>query len=672
MVVRTKSLSSAKAEAIGRRSYYNRPQHPHANSETISTRKTSSAAAARYQTKHPHHRPVAASYDRSEHSDGSATFSKKGVATAPPTPERTPAKKIVQPKRISSRMSSATDPDYDQRQPPETTLTQRRSYSYDLHSAATDPTTTTPRKKTIEPREAVPRQSEVSIESLRVSSSSCSQSYHFRQGMGDVQETLEPLPEVYWKRLEELKFHYPGWEKDYTQACESYHFGEEQNFVRAYRKLRDKQRVYNDYKAFSRMSELANLKLTYPGYEADKEALEKWHLNNPSSDAEDSIFQDKLEGLRNKEKLFFGNRTHPNIVALDALDLTYPNWEVDYQIVVGAHCSSPARKFDIAFHRLQEKQKMYIGNRSHWRLAILDRLSKTLTYPGWEDDVAHVERWHVESLDNERNGRMFSEVLEGMKDQQQIFLGWNHEGNGGNDEDDHHSLSDESLEAQGVFYKLDLQNAEEMRRSYNSITSSLQQFEGKRKQLLERRSASPVVSIDRRPPLPTDKNSSFSSSDSSDHDSPSPPRHRRNPPSRTSSYRRRSPSPAASSHRRRSQSASPYERSRSGTLISRGRTPSFQGSQSHNNSPSIAPNSSRASGSGIQVSAAEKWNDRLPPKQKKLGSCVVCYSRDKTHVFTPCGHMCVCAACSDETMKTTKCCPICNTQSDSSFRVFVT
>ena len=66
--------------------------------------------------------------------------------------------------------------------------------------------------------------------------------------------------------------------------------------------------MYDDYKAFTRLNELASLELAYPGAEDDKQEVEKYHLQNPSTEETDAIFQDKLEGLRNKDRLFFGQR----------------------------------------------------------------------------------------------------------------------------------------------------------------------------------------------------------------------------------------------------------------------------------------------------------------------------------------------------------------------------
>ena len=79
--------------------------------------------------------------------------------------------------------------------------------------------------------------------------------------------------------------------------------------------------------------------------------------------------------------------------------------------------------------------------------------------------------------------------------------------------------------------------------------------------------------------------------------------------------------------------------------------------------------------SWIQVKKGSVLSDNegqeIPPRQVKFGLCVVCCTRSKTHVFVPCGHLCACAACSDQTMKTNAQCPICRKESHATHRVFL-
>ena len=43
--------------------------------------------------------------------------------------------------------------------------------------------------------------------------------------------------------------------------------------------------------------------------------------------------------------------------------------------------------------------------------------------------------------------------------------------------------------------------------------------------------------------------------------------------------------------------------------------------------------------------------------------CVVCWLAPRTHVFVPCGHLCVCKSCSSRLMESRKICPTCENKS---------
>lgn len=49
--------------------------------------------------------------------------------------------------------------------------------------------------------------------------------------------------------------------------------------------------------------------------------------------------------------------------------------------------------------------------------------------------------------------------------------------------------------------------------------------------------------------------------------------------------------------------------------------------------------------------------------------CVVCLIEPKTHVFVPCGHMCICAACEKKLIEP-KQCPVCRAEVVMACRVF--
>ena len=50
--------------------------------------------------------------------------------------------------------------------------------------------------------------------------------------------------------------------------------------------------------------------------------------------------------------------------------------------------------------------------------------------------------------------------------------------------------------------------------------------------------------------------------------------------------------------------------------------------------------------------------------------CVVCMDGENTHMFTPCGHKCVCTGCADLIMGGTAECPNCRAKVEGVIKVF--
>ena len=53
-------------------------------------------------------------------------------------------------------------------------------------------------------------------------------------------------------------------------------------------------------------------------------------------------------------------------------------------------------------------------------------------------------------------------------------------------------------------------------------------------------------------------------------------------------------------------------------------------------------------------------------------SCRVCMDGEGSHAFVPCGHRCVCESCAAHFMSGTRKCPICNSDSTQTMRVYDT
>jgi hypothetical protein len=59
-----------------------------------------------------------------------------------------------------------------------------------------------------------------------------------------------------------------------------------------------------------------------------------------------------------------------------------------------------------------------------------------------------------------------------------------------------------------------------------------------------------------------------------------------------------------------------------------------------------------------------------PNAAEGVDECCVCLEADKSHIFAPCGHFCVCQGCADSIMAASKECPVCRQASILCMRVF--
>lgn len=72
-----------------------------------------------------------------------------------------------------------------------------------------------------------------------------------------------------------------------------------------------------------------------------------------------------------------------------------------------------------------------------------------------------------------------------------------------------------------------------------------------------------------------------------------------------------------------------------------------------------------------ESSRSDSRRSGAPAGTRAGGDCVVCLDDAQTHLLVPCGHLCLCAACS-ETLMSELCplCPVCRTPCDTATRVF--
>jgi len=55
----------------------------------------------------------------------------------------------------------------------------------------------------------------------------------------------------------------------------------------------------------------------------------------------------------------------------------------------------------------------------------------------------------------------------------------------------------------------------------------------------------------------------------------------------------------------------------------------------------------------------------------QFGTCVICMDRPRSHVFAPCGHLCVCDLCTSRSLLRFGRCPVCYQKSSKAVQVFL-
>ena len=68
--------------------------------------------------------------------------------------------------------------------------------------------------------------------------------------------------------------------------------------------------------------------------------------------------------------------------------------------------------------------------------------------------------------------------------------------------------------------------------------------------------------------------------------------------------------------------------------------------------------------------AVQRAEREAREEAERAQECGVCLCERKTHMFTPCGHKCVCEGCADELLRRGDRCPVCRAAVEGAVRVF--
>jgi hypothetical protein len=104
------------------------------------------------------------------------------------------------------------------------------------------------------------------------------------------------------------------------------------------------------------------------------------------------------------------------------------------------------------------------------------------------------------------------------------------------------------------------------------------------------------------------------------------------------------------------------------------RSPSSPGGSHENVGSNHEAYSLHLTENSLIATAVMRLNNRKPIDGDEIipeeHECVICRTSRKTHVFVPCGHLCVCVDCAEITTSLSKTCPICRKESTNIMQVF--
>ena len=175
-------------------------------------------------------------------------------------------------------------------------------------------------------------------------------------------------------------------------------------FVTILFRVRQKQKMHEGDRTHPQLLQLDRLKdiVNYPGWEEDFSTAEETHLESDfllSRMMEDGSFNNACRKLKHRQAIYDGDRSDPLLMSLDSLLLTFPGWEGGLQTAMKRYKDGhPSCLLDHEMYTLEERQRVYDGDRSSPRLVALDELKTRLSYPGHEIDVAAMEEQHFTKI----------------------------------------------------------------------------------------------------------------------------------------------------------------------------------------------------------------------------------------------------------------------------------
>ena len=221
--------------------------------------------------------------------------------------------------------------------------------------------------------------------------------------------------------LDSTEFTYTDWELDKAEAerrlqgdCTTLQLGTYNSF---YYKMIKKQALMKDRSSVPLLQALDDLALTYPGFQADKKLAEQYYTEFQTP----VRFHQKVEAMKCKEQLHRGDRSHPDLVALDQATFTYPQWQEDVEEYMQRHVGDCSLfqfgiTCDFLRSKMHKKQQLHANRSSIDFMEILDQ--HEFSYGGWQADKQQAELYYVDFSSPDR----FLDKVQAMQNKQRLLV----------------------------------------------------------------------------------------------------------------------------------------------------------------------------------------------------------------------------------------------------------
>ncbi|EJK65732.1 hypothetical protein THAOC_13384 [Thalassiosira oceanica] len=386
---------------------------------------------------------------------------------------------------------------------------------------------------------------------------------------------------------------------------------EDYRFVTILFRVQQKQKMHEGDRTHPQLLQLDRLKciLNYAGWEEDFRQAEEAHLESGSRKI-GNRFTTACKRLKNRQAIYDGDRSDPWLMRLDSLHLTYHEWGNDVRMVMTKYSNGCA--YESQIHTLEERQRVFEGDRSSPWLVALDNLKSLLSYPGYEnDDVAAIEEQHFTGIWLSRNVcDKFSSLLKKLRMKQSEYEGFV----------DlsvyYHPVQRQIIESQWSFHgwEEEVENIRHSKKKDSVFPKELERF--RIRQMIHDRDYTRhalLIGLNKLklsyPGWEGDRKE-FESSLCREYDS------------------------FLNRHRFKNLMAGMRNKQKAYIRYLRNQL-------------------READGKGLNI-----------------GECTICWEADRTHVFIPCGHVCACLSCSRRVMASEKKCPFCNQSATMAVELF--